>query len=175
MRGSRAFTLLEVLVTLTIITIVTYLVTVAFPNIREEEALTHARQNIISALKSAQTQALDEQRSPKCLARVSGGATNAKRCSDIGILLRGQDLITFADINDNNQFDNQDFALQSAVLPRPVVTTATTSFVIEATPPNVTMWHDGVIIPAGSRATVTIRARQRTKTLSFSSYGVIDK
>ncbi len=174
MSPHAGFTLLEVLVTLAIITIVTYVATIAFPIIREQEALVHARQVVSSALRTAQTQALNEERSPDCLARAGDSPLAAKECSDIGIFLQGENMIAFADTNDNNRYDNQDFKISETSLPRPVTISAAASFLIEATPPNVTLWHNGVVIPAGSHVSASLRARRRTLTFSVLLYGILE-
>lgn len=174
MSESPGFTLLEVLVTLAIITIVTFMATLAFPIIREREALVNARQQISSALRAAQTQALNEQRRPDCLARVGDSPLAAKKCSDVGIFLQAEKLITFADTNDNNQYDSQDFLESEGSLPRPVTVLGAASIVIEATPPNVAMWHNGRVVPAGSQVAVKLRAGRGTLPLSISSYGILE-
>lgn len=168
------FTLLEVLVTLTIVTVVTYLVTSAFPVVRDEETLTHASQQLISTLRAAQTQALDEQRSPDCLTHVGEGPRLAKLCSDVGVLIRGGELLTFADTNDNNQFDERDFPLHTNSLPAPVVVTSPVSLVIEATPPNVSLYVNGLGIQPAGTATVTLHSRGRTKSVTVTAYGVVE-
>lgn len=174
MSAHRGFTLLEVLVTLAIITIVTFLAATAFSIIREREALIHARQQISSIVRAAQTQALNEQRHPACLAEVEDSPLAAKQCSDIGVFLQGEKVIVFADTNDNNQYDDQDFRESESSLPRPVTVLGTISIVIEATPPNVVLWHNGRVVPAGNQISLTLRAGRRTVPLSISSYGILE-
>lgn len=174
MSSSPAFTLLEVLVTLTIMSVVAYLTTLAYPVMRESEALVHARQQIIAALRTGQVQALNETRSPDCLRQVDDTPLAAKRCSDIGIVVQGKELITFADTHDNDRYDSEDFQVSSATLPRLVSAPSAASLLIEATPPNVTLWHNGTLVPAGSTAPLALRVGRRNVTLSVSSYGLIE-
>lgn len=175
MAWNSGITLLEVLVTLTILTLVTYLVTTAFPVIREEEALVHARQELASSLRAAQTQALDEQRSPECLLQVGDNPAEAKLCSDVGVMLAGDTLTTFADTNDNDQFDDRDFVLDRSALPQPVRVATPVSLLMEATPPNVILYVDGLPLGAGQQAVVTLQSRQRSQTLIITAYGVLER
>lgn len=180
MGQDAGLTLLELLVTITMITLVTYLVTAAFPVVREEEALKHASQQIISALRAVQIQALDEQRSPDCLARVGENPLDAKRCSDVGIMLREADIMTFADTNDNNQYDDQDVRLAATNLARPAAVIIPVSLLVEATPPNIVLFVNGTILPANESTPVilqaiTLRSRKRTTSLAISAYGVVER
>lgn len=180
MKASTGLTLLEVMVTVTIITIVTFLTLSAFPIVREAEALKHASQQIASSLRAAQVQALDEQRAAPCLAEVGENPLDAKRCSDIGLQLEGRNILIFADTNDNNEFDTQDFRLQTFELARPVQVTVPVSLLIEATPPNITLYVDGEALNANDQISIELRAialrsRQRTMVLSISPYGVIEQ
>lgn len=180
MGQNAGLTLLELLVTVTMIILVTYLVTSAFPIVREEEALKQASQQITSALRAVQIQALDEQRLPDCLAQVGENPIDAKRCSDVGIMLQETDIITFADTNDNNQFDSQDARLGTTRLARPVAAATPVSLLVEATPPNIVLFVNGTILPANESTAVvlqaiTLRSRKRTTSLSISTYGVVEQ
>jgi hypothetical protein len=162
------------------LTIVTYLTVSAFPIVRENEALTQAKGQLVSALRAAQTQALDEQRHPDCLARVGDDPRDEKRCSDVGIMLQGTQIITFADINDDNKFDNEDFRLQTSSFVKPVNVVSPVSLLVEATPPNVILFVNGVPLGADDDTTVILKAimlrsRQRELPLSISSYGVVER
>lgn len=180
MNRSAGLTLLELLVTVTMLTLVTYLAASAFPIVREEEALKHASQQIISALRAVQVQALDEQRSHDCLTQVGEDPLDAKRCSDLGIMLRQADLVTFADTNDNNRFDDRDFPVQTTRLARTVQVTEPVSLLVEATPPNIVLYVNGTSLSADESTDVLLRAvtsrsRQRTVLLSISAYGVVER
>ncbi|MEK7556591.1 MAG: hypothetical protein AAB538_01305, partial [Patescibacteria group bacterium] len=122
----------------------------------------------------------DEQRHPDCLERVGSSPRDQKRCSDLGIMLQGSDIITFADIHDNNQFDSEDFRVQTGKLAKPVSVVSPVSLLVEATPPNVILYVDGNPLGAGTDTTVilkaiTLRSRERTISLSISAYGVVKR
>lgn len=173
MSRRNGFTLLEVLVTITILTLVTYLVASAFPVIREESVLRQASAQITSLVRAAQVQALNEAREGECLAAVGESPQDAKRCSDVGIMLQGENVIAFADTNDNDRFDEDDFLFRSSALARPVVATRPVSLLVEATPPNVVLYVDGIVLER--EEAIVLRSGKRTVSLTVSAYGVVEQ
>lgn len=173
MSSQAGLSLLEVLVTLTLVTLTTLLIGSAFPVIRERRALEQTKQQVTAAIRAAQIQALDEQRQTACLDRVGGELRQQKLCSDIGVFLAGGQLQTFADTHDNNQFDQDDFLLGTAAFPNSITAAVPASLLFEATPPNIILYVNGTIIASGQTATVTFTGPFNQLPLTVSAYGLI--
>lgn len=174
MASQAGLTLLEVIVTLVLITATTYLVASAFPIVREQQALQQAQQQLTAALRAAQIQALDEQRHPDCLERVGEAIRQQKLCSDLGVFLQDNQLRTFADIHDNNLFDTDDFVLGNTSLPPSLTAATSASILFEATPPNTTTYLDGVLLTPTQPGTVTLRSPRRELSVTISAYGLVE-
>lgn len=169
------FTLLEVVVTITIITIITYLVFAAFSVTRNEQALLRAEQQLQNNLREAQSQALNEVRAPKCLDRVGPNLSEQRHCSNIGVSISGNTLTLFADISDDNLFSAADFQLETFELPANVIVQADRTFLFEATPPNITLYANGALVPSDSIGDVVLQAGNASLPLTISSYGHVDR
>lgn len=174
MSSQAGLSLLEVMVTLVLITGTTYVVASAFPIVREQQALQQAQQQLTAALRAAQIQALDEQRHSDCLERVGAGIRQQKLCSDLGVFVDNNQLRTFADIQDNNRFDQSDIVLSSTTLPASITGATPTSILFEATPPNTTTYVNGVLVLPAQPATVTLRSRKRELSVTISAYGLVE-
>lgn len=174
MSFQSGLSLLEVVVTLVLITLTTFLAGVAFPVVREQQALTQTRQQFTAAVRAAQIQALDEQRSAECLDRVGAGLRQQKLCSDIGVYVAEGELRTFADIQDNNLFDANDMPLGRSLLPATITAATPTTILFEATPPNVITYVNGDLIPLNQKATIVFRSPHRELSLTLSAYGLVE-
>lgn len=118
----NGFTLLEVVVTVTIISFLTFIVTSALPVARRNQALNTTRQYISYALQQAQHQAINEVRSAACVRSV----IDSKRCSDVGVAVRDNRLVIFADTaspQDWHYTEGQDYLLSTVMLPASVALT----------------------------------------------------
>lgn len=162
------------MVTLVLVTVTTSLVATAFPVVREQQALEQARQQFTAAVRAAQTQALNEQRDGDCLSRVGESIAQQKLCSDIGVAIVGNELHTFADIHDNNQFDQDDANMHTTSLPPSLTVVSPGSILFEATPPNVTAFFNGQVISPAQPVTITLRSPHRELSLTVSAYGLVE-
>ena len=171
----RGFTLLEAIVTISIIVIITYLVLAAFPVARSQQALLRAENQFQNHLRIAQTEALNEVRSAECLDRVGPSPTDQKRCSDIGVYVAGNMLTRFADISDDNLYTSADFQLEMLELPANVTVQADRTFLFEATPPNITLYANGVVVTPDVAGDATFRAGAGDIALTVSPYGHVGR
>lgn len=174
MSYQAGLSLLEVMVTLVLITATTALVASAFPVVREQQALEQARQQFTAAVRAAQTQALDEHRTPDCLSRLGTAIAQQKLCSDIGVAILGNELHTFADIHDNNQFDHDDADMHITSLPPGITVVSPGSILFEATPPNLTAYFNGQVVSPAQPVTITLRSPHRELSLTISAYGLVE-
>jgi prepilin-type N-terminal cleavage/methylation domain-containing protein len=157
MRQSYGFSLIEVTVTVVIVGIFSLMAARAYPVWRERQHIIEARQVIQSELRAAQQQAIQEIRSPDCLA---GAATydEERHCSDIGLWFEaGQSSITvYADTaeSDSNTYNTGDYVIKTLSLPGGLRVKENKSFLFEAVPPSVTLFHPGSLVLTSGGASV---------------------
>lgn len=185
-KSGAGFTLLEVVVTIVILSIITLLVTSAFPEARSAQALLLARQQLRSIFQKAEQQALQEIRDENCLQRVKNNPdyTLQKRCSDIGVALQGSTALLFADTEDDNQYtEGQDYLLSTLSLPAGVKVTQADgtdlstwqSFLFEATPPTIDLYVNQTLLPGNQQAPIALQAGRRSALLNVNRYGRLEQ
>lgn len=166
------FTLLEVVVTVTIVSLLTLIVTAALPAARSHQALRLAQQQVSDGLAAASHRAINEIRPPACTNRVAA----AKRCSDVGVALQAGELIIFADTAEPQDWqysEGQDEILATITLPTGV-TTERQSFVFIATPPTLELYHDGQLMAAQEKIPLVLVSDRARVPLTVSSYGQVE-
>lgn len=175
---SAGFTLIELLVVMVIIGVVTALLMVAYPNIREGQKLRLAEQQLQAAFREAQQAAINEERHNACLAWSASDLSLQKHCSNIGVVLAGGEMILFADVNDlsSNGWDpGQDFEIKRVAFPAGVTVdpVSTSVFVFEATPPTVTLFVGST--PIAAPQAVTLRSGNSVANYTIHSYGQVQR
>lgn len=169
------FTLIETLVTISIVSLITAILVVSWPWAREQQAFTLATQVIASRLKEAQQYAINEQRPERCEAQ--------RQCSVVGIAVRGAELVMFADTRGlNQQYDEAagvtgDFIIQKQTLPSAVTTDAGQwqSWVFKAVPPNVISFGPtGEEIAPGAATSLILEWGTKQRTLTIRPYGHVE-
>lgn len=173
------FTLLEMVITVSILVTVTVLVAVAWPKVREEQALLLAREQLQTFFHQAQQAALNEQRPAACLERVGGKPEQQRRCSDVGVVITQATVRLFADTTgDNNQYNPGDFILVEQTLPLSVVGAGdgSQSFLFRDTPPLLNLFGPrGEQVTAQKPAQLRLRAGRRVVTYIVRPYGQLEQ
>jgi len=167
----KGFTLLETIVTIGIIGTVSGLLLLGWPRTRHQQALLLANEQLQALFRTAQQKALNEERSAACLSLVGSAPADQRRCSDIGVALRGGQIVLFADIGgDDAHYDEQDdLALETHTLALGVSTadSAWQSFLFRATPPTIELFADDFVI--------TLHSGDTERRLDVKNYGHIEK
>lgn len=166
------FTLLEVVVVITILSLLTLIVTTALPTARAHQGLRLARQQVIDVFAQASHRALNEVRAEPCLGR----AAERKRCSDVGVALRQNALILFGDTAEPQDWQytpDQDEVFSTMALPAGV-TVASQSFVFIATPPTVEVYAQGRLITPAQKIPLTLISGTTQASLAVSAYGHVE-
>lgn len=178
-------TLIEAAVVIVIIGILSVVSAVAFPFVRARQALASDAQKIEAAARDAQLRSLNEERSQECLDRAGASEESQRNCSNVGIALRSGVMILFADLNGDQFYTTaQDVDIQEYELNSQIEDTSTTSwksFVYEATPPTITLYGNGQVIPAPSspdippplNTRIQLSVGNHSHVLALHPYGVI--
>ena len=174
-KADAGFTLLEIIVTIIIMMILTFLVASAFPAVREGQSILKAEHLLQVTVRSAQIQALDERRDQECLDQVGTDKVLRKQCSDVGVHLVSDKVITFADTSDDNTYSQDDYKIAEVSLPFGVTVSSATTFLFEATPPSVSLYVDGVLVDAANHGEVTLVTSQSQNTYGVYPYGQFQK
>jgi len=173
------FTLLEIMVTITIILILTGIITASWPRFRERQNILMAREQVQAVLSRAQQQALNEERDQSCLNHVGSDQKSQQRCSDIGVAIKGATLRIFADTDGNtNTYTPSDFVLEERTLPEAVQATGATwqSFLFKGIPPILQLYGpNGILIQGSTKASVNVVTGQTQRTLYISPYGHVEE
>lgn len=176
--STSGYTLLELMVTIGILSIITMLSTRAFPIVRDQQNLVRAERQLQSLLRTAQQNALDEERTEACLASVSSASSDQRRCSDIGVAIRERELKMFADtIDDNRYTENGDFVLSTSTFASEVISlnSAWRSFLFEGIPPSITLFSDGQVVNPTLPVPVTLQAGQAQASYNLYMFGQLEK
>jgi prepilin-type N-terminal cleavage/methylation domain-containing protein len=179
MSAQSGFTLIEVMVTIAIVTITTVIVATGFPRLRDQQQQLLARQQITSLIREAQQQSINGQRPDKCLSTVAGD--QAKKCSQAGLALRGNEYYLFLDTsnNDDRKFTNEksDFIISHGNLPGgvTVASAAWRSFLFVPDPPSTTLYVDGEVVTPQVPATIVLRQNLTQLLLQVLPSGVVER
>lgn len=171
LRPKAGMTLIEVVISIAIISVISALLLSALPLIRSQQQLRGAVQQIQSNLRVAQQAALNESRPAACLTRAGDDKEKQRSCSDRGLAISNNTLIQFADTQDDNRFSaSSDFIISQENLTGGT-TAPNKAWLFEATPPTITLWVDGKIQPGALPANADIRAGALTATIHVYAYG----
>lgn len=174
---TKGFTLVEAMVSVGIISILSVMLMRSFPFIRNSQHVKLTQEQLASQLRRAQQLALDETRAEACLNLFVGQEDQNSRCSDVGVALRGQKLIMFADTTPHeadNKYTDGDYVLSSVDVPGDV-TMPEKSFLFKGTPPTMLVYVDGVIKPLKSAEPLTIGVGETQVLLNVYPYGYVEK
>lgn len=165
---SGGFTLIEIIVVVVITGLLSALVLIGYPAARDHQHLRLAEQAFQTFFRDAQNRALNEERDDACLETQALG--DERYCSDIGLALRGRDIILFADTADptQNEYSDRDYRITTFTLPGAVEIAAEgspQSLLWEVTPPTVTLYADGVEMTQARTIDLVVRKQQRTITI----------
>jgi prepilin-type N-terminal cleavage/methylation domain-containing protein len=183
------FTLVELLVVITITAIIAAVVATAYPAARSAQTLTLAEQTLQAALRRAEQAAINEERDiAKCTPRLPPALQ--KLCSDTGIILEPDKsvMIIFADINQPNlnmYEPDRDFKIAEVPFPdgvRVEPSVPPTTFIFEGAPPGIKLFtsvNAGGCSAAPCEITdsikVTLLLGDATRELNVGSYGQVER
>ncbi len=186
---SSGFTLVEVLVVIVIIAMIGLSLTTAYPHARAEQKLTLAEQTLQAALRAAQQTAINEERTPTCLAQAAALGNDPKRCSDIGIVLRPseQNIIVFADIfkpdQDSYEGETNDVVLSRTPFPDGVEvkpSSPETTLIFQGVAPTIGLYTASTTCGTPpcqvlTSLTVTLSSGAAVRELDVGSYGQVER
>ena len=165
---SAGFSLIEVLVIISIITIFSVLTATSLPIARNRQNIQLAGQQVSAMLSEAIQRAINETREESCLE----GRGEAIKCSDVGVHIAGTTITMFADTVDDNKFSDGDAVIKTQTLSGNAISPDDMSIVFEAAPPSVIAFGNGnVITPDGQQATFSVSAGSHTSTYRADAYG----
>lgn len=144
-KGSRGATIIEVLMVAGIVGILLSIGLANIPAQRDREALQQSEQLIRRKLAEAREKALQENREHVCLPNkiscLDSSPDQEKNCSDIGVTVKKNEIILFANISDSAQiFDTGDCVISRDNFPGSVTVESTRDIttLITAIPPSLT-------------------------------------
>ncbi len=145
LQASSGFTLIEIVVSVVIVSTLAAIIAVAFPSARDQQRLGLTQQEIQLRLREARQRALNEDRPSECLLRYADDdLKHRRRCSDIGVYVAGQELTLYADTSGDGSYSAAgDYVLSAATLPASVVSSGVQSFQFIAAPPTIGLFVDG--------------------------------
>jgi prepilin-type N-terminal cleavage/methylation domain-containing protein len=167
----KGMTLIEIVVSVAIISVISALVLNALPTIRNQQQLRAATQQIQNQLRAAQQNDLNETRSPDCLQRVGEDKEKQRRCSDVGVAIRQNKIVQFADTEDDNTLSNSGDVILSQEEISSAVIVPNRTWLFEATPPTILLRIDGKVQQVGQPNTTIISAGALKATFEVSTYG----
>lgn len=175
----QGFTLLETVITVGILLILAGLITASWPRFRERQAILIAREQLQALFRQAQQQALNEDRDEKCLDTVEEEVFARRRCSDIGVALKEDKILIFADTDGNdNQYTDNDFIVEEHTLPAAVQTTEVDwqSFLFKGQPPSIELYDPkGFLVRSTRTASFTLKIGEASRVLYVSPYGQVEE
>lgn len=167
--AAAGFTLLEIIVTIAILTTITIVVAVAYPTTRRHQALGIAEQTLQMRIRGALATAVNEERTPDCRVEANTRAVPEQRCSDVGVYVADEELITFADLTNDGMYTAiDDFELNRVSFAGGVQAVTPVSFLFLGVPPDSTLLVNGLEASSGQ---IVLRAGQTMVPLNVYSYG----
>lgn len=171
---NAGFTLVETIVTITIMSILTALTVTAFPLVRANQQVQNDVHVLRALLADAQQRALNEVRDEDCIQKV--GEDNQRLCSNVGVALQPNEFIEFSDTDGNRRFSGSDYVFsrrdhESTVV---VPTGNTVDIIFEATPPNVYIFVDGDILGPSSSTTFSLQSGGASRGLRVRQFGITE-
>ena len=171
---ASGMTLLEVVVSISIISIATALLLSALPLIRSQQQLKLAAAHLQSDLRRAQLGAINETRAPACIDEGGSDQAQKQHCSDIGITVQNNEVVEFADIDANGRYNEPtDFLLSKEPLPGAVSVPAKT-WVFKASPPTINLYVNGTVQLVSQPDVTIINAGALKATLNTYAYGYVE-
>jgi type II secretory pathway pseudopilin PulG len=172
------FTLIETVLTVGIIAALGAAIAVGWPRVRAHQGIVLATEHIQSWIYTAQEKSLNEERPDACV-NLFTTLADKRRCSDVGIALRDNEMIMFADTDGNNdRYTNNDFIIDRTTLVSPVVvdTPGPTwdSFLFRAVPPGVVLHgKNGQPIGTGSNDVFRLESGPYQIDINVLPYGLL--
>lgn len=169
------FTLIETLVTITMITILTFLTVTAFPIVRANQRLQNDIYELRALFADAQQRAVNEVRDEACLERL-GGNTKESVCSNVGVVLAERQFIEFADIDGNRIFSRADYEIATRNHASDIAEAGDVnlSVVFEATPPSTfTFINNDPLGPTSSRG-FGLKSGVAERRLRIKQFGILE-
>lgn len=172
----NGFTLIETIIMISIITILTSLTVGAFPIARARQRIIADSSAIQLWLREAERRAHNETRTEDCLNQAGSDPEVQKRCSDVGLALRGQEAHIFADLDGNRNYSpDDDFIYSQNSLEAELDNAdAWQAFVFTATPPNLTMHYNGQVVRPNTAITLTLTSGSQQQQLPIYPYRHLD-
>lgn len=173
------FTLIEMVVSIAIIGILTTMIAVGYPAVRDRQTLQRAHQQLEVLVREAAQQTLNEERAAACRDRFPGDAlaavTSRRRCSDVGIHIQGATATLFADLDGNKAYSvNRDYNIRDPIaLPAPVTEAAT--IVFNASPPYLTLYGNASLVDDQHPFEVVLQLHGGTNVLVIRPYGKVEQ
>ncbi len=177
---SRGFTLVELLVVMSVVGIISLGIVTAYPSVRAEQKLTLAEQTLQAVLRSAEQAAINEERPQECVEKIPSELT--KLCSDTGVVLLPAEnkMILFADTfeadkNEYNSGKNEDWPVGEVPFPEGVTlepASPPTVFIFEGKPPTIQLYSGTQEVK--SFVPVVLRSGTATRSLRVGSYGQVE-
>lgn len=173
--NQTGFTLLEVVIVISIMTIVTYAVLTALPVARTNQQLTGDITALRSILTNAQQQAVNEIRSPDCLATVPSDADSQRRCSNIGVFIADNKVIQFADTSPDRIYTpGVDYILRESDQASGLKGGPDITILFEADPPTVVTYANGQVLGPKQKVSFTLAIKDTQRALTIGPYGIIE-
>ncbi|MBI3250544.1 MAG: type II secretion system protein [Candidatus Andersenbacteria bacterium] len=171
---SAGFTLVETLVTITIMTILTGMTVTAFPRVRASQQVQNDVYVLRSLIADAQQRSLNEVREDDCIAKV--GEERERVCSNVGVALLPGEFVEFSDTDENRRFSGSDFV----IVRRDHVSTVSApkgnnlELLFEATPPNVFLFADGTVIGPNTGVSFSLESGKASRTMRVRQFGITE-
>lgn len=165
----RGFTLIEVILTMAILSILITLISTGYPVVRDNQALQLAQQQLEFLVREAQQRALNEERDETCL----DSAEEARRCSDVGLAFNGSAITLFADTTGEDlAYTVGDYVI--ATHQSPAQLTGIDSILFVAQPPNITLLANG-LQPLSGQASLRAQVGEQEVQLNIKNYGQVER
>ncbi len=175
------FSLIESLVMISIITILTSISVAALPAVRAHQALVSDTEQIRSLLLDSKQRALNQVRPEACVRQAESEGKDPRRCSDVGIVFTGGNVVQYADIQPNFRYDadKKDYVFATYEMQSVLVNSLSINhFLFYGNPPSVDLVADGRRVEPGETKGVVLEFgtgedRQR-RAVEVSSFGTIE-
>lgn len=174
----QGFTLVEVLITITILSILTLMIASALPKVRNNQKLTLDAQQIERAMHTAVQRAMNEVREEACLTLAGSQTEEQKRCSNVGIAFQDSQMIMYSDLNGDRLYTGQGDYVQETFTLRSAVEagggSAWLSFLVEASPPNILLFKNAAVVSESSPISLRLISGSQNRELTIFPYGRVE-
>lgn len=176
--SAGGFTLLEILVSVVIVSVLTTIITVGFRVSRDNQRIVLAKQELEALIRDTQKRAFNEEREERCLRSLPESALDRRRrCADVGIVLEGNRVTQFADTHGeigDRFFTTGDYTVTTLPLAssQGVSIGEKTTLLFKGVPPTIELLVNGRVITAPVE--LVLRSGTATKTLLLHPYGQLE-